>query len=246
MQVIPAIDLMKGRVVRLFKGDPEKTTFYDQWGTPVDVALKWKNEGAQRLHIIDLDAAFCKPDNLKIVIEISRATGLPIQVGGGIRSVETVERILGGGVEYVILGSLAFREPDAVTRILEKFGSDRVIIAMDNRRGMVMVEGWTRTTAFTLKKAIETFVERDVRSFLITSITRDGTLSGPDLDTLREAEKWSGAEIIAAGGIGSLKELADLQRIGVDAVVVGKALYERRFTLEEAIGTGKEGISKCP
>ena len=115
MQVIPAIDLMKGKVVRLIRGDPEQATFYDSMGTPVEIALKWKSEGAQRLHIIDLDAAFGKPDNLKVVSEIAKATGLPIQVGGGIRSVEAVERLLNAGIQYVILGSLAFTTPAAVT-----------------------------------------------------------------------------------------------------------------------------------
>ncbi len=240
MQVIPAIDLMKGKVVRLTKGDPEQAKFYDYLGTPVEIAERWKAEGAQRIHIIDLDAAFGKPDNLKVVAQISQATGLPIQVGGGIRSVAAVERLLNAGIQHVILGSLAFKEPSVITQIQKKFSPDRVIVALDNRDGMVMVEGWTSSTRFSLKDAMETYMKLGVKAFLITSITKDGTLSGPDLDTLEGACKWSGGGIIAAGGIGTLLDLVALRRVGVDAAVVGKALYERRFTLREAIQTVKE------
>ncbi len=240
MLIIPAIDLMKGRVVRLTRGDPEKATFYDSMGTPVEIAEKWKHEGATRLHIIDLDAAFGKPDNLKTVLEIQRVTGLPIQVGGGVRSEEVAERLLSHGVQFVILGSLAFRDSSAVTRIQHKFGPDHVIVALDNRDGMVLIEGWTSTTRFTLKQALETYAKLGVNSFLITSITKDGTLSGPDLDTLEEACGWSGGGVIAAGGIGNLQDLVALKRVGVDAAVVGKALYEGKFSLKEAIEAVKE------
>lgn len=241
MQVFPAIDLMKGKVVRLIRGDPEQATFYDSMGTPVEIALKWKSEDAQRLHIIDLDAAFGKPDNLKVVSAIADATGLPIQVGGGIRSVEAVERLLDAGIQYVILGSLALRTPAAVTALQKKYSADRIIVALDHREGMVMAEGWTSDTSFTLENAIETYAKLGVKSFLITSISKDGTLSGPDLATLEEACKWSGGGgVIAAGGIGTLKDLAMLKRVGVDAAVVGKALYEGKFTLKEAIETVKE------
>ncbi len=240
MQVIPAIDLMKGKVVRLLRGDPEKATFYDSWGTPVDVALKWKNEGAQRLHIIDLDAAFGQRDNLKTALEIAAATKLPIQLGGGMRSIQSAQRLLEAGIPQVILGSLAFRNPDTVVQLLQKFGSDRVIVAFDHREGKVMVEGWTSETTFTLKEALETFTNLKVKAYLITSITKDGTLSGPDLSTLEEACRWIGGGVIAAGGIGTTKDLVDLKRVGVDAAVVGKALYEGRFTLKEALEAVKE------
>jgi phosphoribosylformimino-5-aminoimidazole carboxamide ribotide isomerase len=240
MLVIPAIDLMNGRVVRLTRGDPEQAKFYDSWGTPAEVAQKWKSEGAERIHIIDLDAAFGKPDNLKVALEISKSTELPIQVGGGLRSVGAVERILNAGIQYVILGSLAFRDPAAIAQIQKEFGQDRVIVALDNKDGMVMVEGWTSTTSFSLLDALAEYAKLGVKSFLITSITKDGTLSGPDLEMLEESCKYSGGGIIAAGGIGTLKDLVALKRIGVDAAVVGKALYEGKFTLKEAITAVEE------
>ncbi len=240
MIVIPAIDLMSSKVVRLTRGDPEQVKFYEKMGTPVEVALMWKGQGAQRLHVIDLDAAFGKPDNMTTVLEIMHATGLPIQVGGGIRSIESVETLLDAGIQYVILGSLAFRDPTAIEEIQNRFGADRVIIALDNRNGVILVEGWTSSTSFTLKDALESFTKMGAKSFLITAITKDGTLSGPDLGSLRNACRWSGCGIIAAGGIGSLQDLIALKQVGVDAAVVGKALYEGKFTLEEAIKLTEE------
>jgi phosphoribosylformimino-5-aminoimidazole carboxamide ribotide isomerase len=240
MKVIPAIDLMKGKVVRLSRGDPATAKVYDQWGTPVQVAMKWKSQGAKRLHIIDLDAAFSTGDNAQTVADIARASGLPVQVGGGIRTVKAVERLFKLGVDYVILGALAFSDPEAIPQIQKKFGSGSVIVALDNKDGKVMVEGWKTQTAFTMAEALEKFAKLGALSFLITSITQDGMLQGPDLDTLREASKYPDVEIIAAGGIGSLNDLIALKNVGVEGAVVGKALYEGRFTLKEAIKAVEE------
>jgi len=240
MKVIPAIDLMNGKVVRLSRGDPATAKVYDQWGTPVQVAMKWKSQGAKRLHIIDLDAAFSTGDNAQTVADIARASGLPVQVGGGIRTVKAVERLFKLGVDYVILGALAFSDPEAIPQIQKKFGSGSVIVALDNKDGKVMVEGWKTQTAFTMAEALEKFAKLGALSFLITSITQDGMLQGPDLDTLREASKYPDVEIIAAGGIGSLNDLIALKNVGVEGVVVGKALYEGRFTLKEAIKAVEE------
>jgi len=237
MKVIPAIDLMKGKVVRLSRGDPATAKVYDQWGMPVQVAMKWKSQGAKRLHIIDLDAAFSAGDNTPVVADIARASGLPIQVGGGIRTVEAVEKLLKLGVSYVILGALAFSDPEAIPQIQKKFSSDSIIVALDNKNDRVMMEGWKTQTAFTMSEAMEKFAKLGAQSFLITSITQDGMLQGPDLETLREATKYPDVKIIAAGGIGSLNDLISLKNVGVEGAVVGKALYEGRFTLKEAIET---------
>jgi phosphoribosylformimino-5-aminoimidazole carboxamide ribotide isomerase len=237
MNVIPAIDLMNGKVVRLSRGDPATAKFYDQWGTPIEVALKWKAEGATRLHIIDLDAALSLGDNTSVVAEVARASGLPVQVGGGIRSVEAVEKMFKLGVTHVILGALAFSDPSVIPRIRKEHDADSVIVALDNREGRVMVEGWKTKTGVTMWDALEKFVNLGVTTFLITSIAQDGMLQGPDLETLSEACTYPGARVIAAGGIGSLGDLVALQNVGVEGVVVGKALYERRFTLKEAIET---------
>jgi len=237
MQVIPAIDLMKGKVVRLSRGDPDTAKIYDYMGTPVEIALKWKGEGAERLHIIDLDATFGIGNTLSVIKEIAETVALPIQIGGGIRTVDTAEKILTNGIRYVILGALAFTEPNAITRIRGKFNLESIIVALDNRDGRVMVEGWKTETGLTMWEAMEKFVKLGVITFLITSIAQDGMLQGPDLETLSEACTYPGVNVIAAGGIGSLGDLIALEQVGVEGVVVGKALYEGRFTLKEAIET---------
>jgi len=235
LQVIPAVDLMSGKVVRLSRGDPKTAKVYAQFGTAVETAQKWKSDGAKKLHIIDLDAALGSGDNLSVIAEIVKSVELPVQVGGGIRTVAAVEKLLALGVSQVILGALAFSDSNAIGQIRRKFGSKHVIVALDNKDGKIMVEGWKTQTAFGIEEALEKFTELGVRTFLVTSITKDGTLSGPDLETLSKACQYPNVEIIAAGGIGSLNDLTALKRVGVAAAVVGKALYEDKFTFKEAL-----------
>jgi len=237
MQVIPAVDLMKGKIVRLSRGDPKTAKVYDQFGGPVKTAMKWKQEGAEKLHIIDLDAAFGTGDNLSIIVEIAKSVDLPIQVGGGIRTIDAVEKLLRMGISQVILGALAFSDSNAIVQIQKEFGSEPIIVALDNKDGKIMVEGWKTPTTFRMKEALEKFIALKVKTFLITSITKDGTLSGPDLDTLSEACQYPNVNIIAAGGISGLNDLTALKCIGVEGVVIGKALYEGKFTLKEALKT---------
>jgi phosphoribosylformimino-5-aminoimidazole carboxamide ribotide isomerase len=233
--LIPAIDLMNGKIVRLSRGDPKTAKVYDQFGGPVETARKWRAEGATKLHIIDLDAAFGMGDNLAVITEIAESVELPIQVGGGIRTIETAQKLLTMGISQVILGALAFSAPKAITRIQQEFGSGTVIVAIDNKDGKIMVEGWKTPTTLGVKEALKKFTVLGVKTFLVTSITKDGTLSGPDLETLSEACQYPNVEIIAAGGIGNLNDLTALKRVGVEGAVIGKALYEGRFTLKEAL-----------
>ena len=235
MQVIPAVDLMKGKVVRLSRGDPKTAKVYSQFGTAVETAKKWKRDGAKKLHIIDLDAAFGTGNNLSVIAEIVKSVDLPVQVGGGIRTVEAVEKLLALGVSQVILGALAFSDSNAIVQVQRKFGSEHIIVALDNKDGKIMVEGWKTQTAFGMKDALEKFAKLEVETFLVTSITKDGTLSGPDLATLSEACLYPNVQIIAAGGIGSLNDLVALKRVGVAAAVVGKAFYEDKFSFKEAL-----------
>jgi phosphoribosylformimino-5-aminoimidazole carboxamide ribotide isomerase len=237
VQLIPAVDLMNGKIVRLTHGDPKTAKVYDQFGGPVETAKKWQADGAGKIHIIDLDAALGTGNNLSVIAEIVENIDLPIQVGGGIREVEAAEKLLKLGVSQVILGALAFSDPEAVTQIKREFGAGSVIVALDNKDGKIMVKGWKTATGMGVKEALEKFAALGVKTFLVTSIARDGTLSGPDLDTLKEACRYSGVAIIAAGGIGGLNDLRALKRVGVAGAVIGKALYEGRFTLKEAIKT---------
>jgi phosphoribosylformimino-5-aminoimidazole carboxamide ribotide isomerase len=236
MQLIPAIDLMSGKIVRLTRGEAKTAKSYqEEFGTPLDAAERWRDEVASKLHIIDLDAAFGIGNNRFMVAEIAKNSGLPIQVGGGIRSIEVVENLLQMGVNQVILGSLAFSDSTVIKKVQKSFGSESVIVALDNKEGFIMVEGWQTATAMTVDRALEKFTELGVRRFLITSIAQDGMLNGPDLQTLSAATEYPGTKIIAAGGIGTIGDLAALKEIGVEGAVIGKALYEGRFSLREAI-----------
>ncbi len=236
MKLIPAIDLMGGKIVRLTKGKKETAKSYEaQFGTPLQAARRWRDEGAGKLHIIDLDAAFGIGDNRGVIAEIARNVSLPIQVGGGIRSYEIAESLLKVGVADVILGSLAFSDPSAIGKIEKRFGEGSVIVALDNKIGRIMVEGWQTETPLTVDMALDRYSELGVHTYLITSIAQDGMLTGPDLQTLSSAAIYPDANVIAAGGIGTIGDLAALKEIGVQGAVIGKALYEGRFTLKEAI-----------
>jgi phosphoribosylformimino-5-aminoimidazole carboxamide ribotide isomerase len=236
MQLIPAIDLMNGKIVRLTRGEAKTAKFYEnQFGTPVEAAQRWRDEGAGKLHIIDLDAAFALGNNHAVIAEVAKNVKLPIQVGGGIRSYETAEKLFQTGITQVILGALAFSDSSAIGKIQKKFGAESVIVALDNKEGLIMVEGWKTATAMTVQDALEKYTELGVRRFLITSIAQDGMLNGPDLQTLSQATLYPNAKIVAAGGIGSIGDLAALKEIGVEGAIIGKALYEGRFTLKEAI-----------
>jgi phosphoribosylformimino-5-aminoimidazole carboxamide ribotide isomerase len=236
VQLIPAIDLMNGKIVRLTRGEAKTAKFYEnQFGTPVEAAKRWRDEGASKLHIIDLDAAFALGNNQSVISEVAKNVELPIQVGGGIRSYETAEKLFQTGITQVILGALAFSDPSAIGKIQKKFGSESVIVALDNKEGLIMVEGWKTATAMTVEDALDKYTVLGVHRFLITSIAQDGMLTGPDLQTLSQATLYPNAKIVAAGGIGSIGDLAALKEIGVEGAVIGKALYEGRFSLKEAI-----------
>ncbi len=236
MQLIPAIDLMNGKIVRLTRGEAKTAKIYEtEFGTPVEAAKRWRDEGASKLHIIDLDAAFALGNNHSVIAEVAKTVKLPIQVGGGIRSYETAEKLFETGITQVILGALAFSDPSAIEKIQKKFGSESVIVALDNKDGFVMVEGWKTATAMIVEDALEKYTGLGVRRFLITSIAQDGMLTGPDLPTLSQATLYPNAKIVAAGGIGSIGDLVALKEIGVEGAVIGKALYEGRFTLKDAM-----------
>jgi phosphoribosylformimino-5-aminoimidazole carboxamide ribotide isomerase len=236
MQLIPAIDLMNAKIVRLTRGEAKTAKNYEkEFGTPIEAAKRWRDEGASKLHIIDLDAAFNIGNNHTAIAEIARNVILPIQVGGGIRSYEIAEELFQTGITQVILGALAFTAPPVIKKIQQKFGLESVIVALDNMEGQIMVEGWQTATAMTVDDALEKYSLLGVHRFLITSIAQDGMLTGPDLQTLNAATQYPDAKIVAAGGIGSIGDLAALKEIGAEGAVIGKALYEGRFTLKEAI-----------
>ncbi len=226
---------MNGRIVRLSRGDPRTAKIYEQFGNPVETAQKWQADGAEKLHIIDLDAAFGFGDNLSLIAKIAENVTLPIQVGGGIRSLRYVEKLFALKIDQVILGALPFKDPPILIQIKQKFGSNAVIVALDNKNGKVMIEGWKTRTTMGIRESLKKFLSMEIHNFLITSIVKDGTLSGPDLKTLKKINRIPEVKIIAAGGIGQLEDLINLKRIGVAGAVIGKALYEEQFSLKEAL-----------
>ncbi len=233
MMVIPAIDIMDGQVVRLIKGDQKARTSYGDLGSPLDVARRWWSEGAEYLHVIDLDATLALGENRDMVQAIVDDLQIPVQIGGGIRSLESARGLLDKGVNRIILGSLAMKSPEGVSSLREEYGEDRIVIALDHRRGIVLDKGWKGSTGRPLEEALREFTDLGLEWFLITDTDRDGTLEGPDTETYSKLSER--ASIIASGGVGSLGDLGTLGGTGVEAIVVGKALYEGVFTLPEAL-----------
>jgi phosphoribosylformimino-5-aminoimidazole carboxamide ribotide isomerase len=240
MRIIPAIDLKSGRLSRLSKGDPDTAKYYDALGDPIEASVHWERTGATFLHVIDLDAAMGTGDNNLLVRRILGAVHIPVQVGGGIRTLKNASEILEVGASRVILGTLAFEKLDELDYLLSTFNSERIVVALDYSEGKVLTEGWKKHTEIPVIEAIERFRQKGVRRFLLTATGRDGLMVGPDVDTLSRSSRISGIHIIAAGGIGRLSDLEELRSIGVEEVVVGKALYEGRFTLAEAIARFKQ------
>ncbi|MFQ6081520.1 MAG: 1-(5-phosphoribosyl)-5-[(5-phosphoribosylamino)methylideneamino]imidazole-4-carboxamide isomerase [Candidatus Bathyarchaeia archaeon] len=241
MEIIPAIDLMNGKVVRLTRGDPKAVKAYDRLGDPITVAKRWESEGADAIHVVDLDAALGRGSNTELIENIIHVVDIPTQVGGGIRKMEAAQGLLRTGAYRVILGVLAFNEPHSVIKLLRDFGSERVVVALDHRNGKVMVQGWKVSTKLSVEEAILKFLKLEAKRFLITSIAKDGTLKGPDYDTLARACSYAGVSIIAAGGVASLEDLATLKQIGVEGVVIGKALYEGMLELKDALRIARRG-----
>jgi len=242
MEIIPAIDLMNGGVVRLIRGDPKAPKTYKHLGDPVAVARRWESEGAGLIHVIDLDAALGRGSNLLLIEKIVRSVDVPVQVGGGIRSSREAQRMLRMGVYRIILGALAFDKIQAVTKLVREFGDERVAVALDHRDGMIMTHGWRVSTSFTVDAAMTRFKRIGVRTFLVTSIARDGTLTGPDYEVLTKVcSHHPDVRVIAAGGVGGLEDLVFLKQMGVYGVVIGRALYEGAFRFEDAVKIVREG-----
>jgi phosphoribosylformimino-5-aminoimidazole carboxamide ribotide isomerase len=231
----PAIDIRDGKAVRLQQGDYARETAYDD--DPVVAALRWAEDGARWLHVVDLDGARAgEPVNLDVVRRIVAAVEIPIQLGGGLRDSKKVEDAISAGVERVVLGTAAVRDPDVAAAIAAAHG-DRVVAAVDARAGRVAAEGWTEPSAISPAELTRQLWERGVSRFIYTPVEVDGMMEGPDVESLREVAEASDGELIYSGGVGSLDDIRALAALEVEnlgGVIVGRALYERRFGVAEA------------
>ena len=234
MEVIPAIDLRDGRCVRLYQGDYAQETVYSD--DPVQVALRWQEAGAVRLHVVDLDgAARGEPANLEIMASIAGSTRMPIQLGGGIRSVETIERAIAMGAGRVVLGTSAVGDPGLVETACSRFGPEAIVVGVDARDGLVATRGWLESSGVAAIDLVHKMTSLGVTRFVYTDIARDGTMTEPNFQAIEDLMKATGAVVIASGGVSTLEHLGRLARLGVDGAIVGKALYEGAIDLREAI-----------
>jgi phosphoribosylformimino-5-aminoimidazole carboxamide ribotide isomerase len=231
MKVLAAIDIMNGEVVRLTKGDQATKKVYSK--DPVEIAKKWEKDGADMLHIVDLDAAFGSTlNNLSIISEILKAVNIKVQIGGGIRDTDTFERIAKMGFSRIVVGTMAYRNTNEL-RLLCKNYSDKIVISLDEMNGKVMIDGWQSSSDSTVDDAIIKFNKFGISNFLLTSIIKDGTLSGPDIVTLNSINTDRKSKIIASGGISNLLDVLRVRSIGCDSVILGKALYEERLEIKK-------------
>jgi len=233
MKIIPAIDLMEGKVVRLYKGDPSKKTVYSE--NPLEIAKKWESAGADMIHLVDLDATLGSGSNFDSLKNIVESVKIPVQVAGGFRSEKTIEEALKFATR-VVIGTLAFKDKTALDGLLAKYGNEKLVISVDHNDGLIVVNGWQETTKIPLIEAVNDFKKMGFSEYLSTSISRDGTLQGPDLEPLKRINEIDGVNLIVSGGISNIGDVIKVKELNPFGVILGKALYENQVTIEEAKG----------
>lgn len=234
--IFPAIDLRGGRVVRLEEGRDEAQKAYGE--DPVEQARAFEAAGAQHLHVVDLDAAFGDGDHREVIAAIVEAVAIPVQVGGGLREDGIVDAMLDSGVSRVIIGSAAVERPEWVDELVGRCGAERIVAGIDARDGEVRTRGWVEGSGQRAEEVAARMAASGVRTLIYTNIARDGMLSGPDIEASARLAKAAGVEVIVSGGVGTLDHIRDTMRSayrGLSGIIVGKALYEERFTLKEAL-----------
>lgn len=236
MILYPAIDIMEGKAVRLVKGDFAAKKVYDE--DPLAAARKWVNEGAEQLHVVDLDGAReGRPVNLEHVRRITGELATPVQLGGGLRSMAAIEEALAAGAARAILGTAAFTDPDLLDAALKEWPTQLIMVSVDTRGGKVTTAGWTETTDMTAHNVIAQLQARGVTQIAYTNVDRDGMLEGPDAEEVRGIAQATQCKLVYSGGIGKLADLQALKSLNepsLAGVIVGKALYEERFTVAQA------------
>ena len=234
MEIIPAIDLKDGRCVRLYQGDYDRVTVFGD--DPVEVARRWEEAGAERIHVVDLDGARAgRPMNAEALSGIVSSVKVPVQTGGGIRSRESVRQMLGMGVERVVLGTVAVEDARLVVQLCTIFGEEAIVVSVDAREGMVAIRGWQEPTEIEATTLVKRMADLGVRRFVYTDVTRDGTLTEPNFAVIARLVEETEQRVIAAGGISSVAHLVRLASLGVEGALVGRALYTGDIDLGEAL-----------
>lgn len=234
MQLYPAIDMKDGKCVRLTKGDFSQKKIYAD--TPADMAKLWVSQGASFLHLVDLDGALAGHSvNEAAIRAIVEMVNVPLQLGGGIRSREAVKAALDLGITRCIIGTRAVERPEFIGELVEEFGPEAIVVGVDAKKGMVAVEGWEKTSNLTASDLCMQMKEFGVRHIVYTDISRDGTLTGPNVAYTKTLTEETGMDIIASGGVSSMEDLEELYREGIGGAIIGKALYEKRVNLQEAV-----------
>ncbi len=231
MKIIPAIDLMNGQVVRLYKGNPKQKTVYSD--NPVEIAKKWEANGADMLHIVDLDATLGIGSNLSIIKKILEEISIPVEVAGGLRD-ESLILDVAKISNRVVIGTLAFEDKELVKKLLLSLGPEKIVISVDHKDGEIVIHGWQDSAGIKLIDAIKEFLEMGFTEFLLTNVSRDGTLEGPDLEFLEQACQLDNVNVIASGGISNVADVKDVKEKNAFGVILGKALYENKISIEEA------------
>lgn len=233
MRIYPAIDIKDGQCVRLFKGRFDEVTVYGD--SPADMAEKWEKLGGEFIHVVDLDGALKGHGvNAEKIKEICQRVSVPVQTGGGIRTMEDIESKLACGISRVIIGTKAVSDSDFIKNAVSKYG-DKIVIGIDAKDGMVAVEGWEKTSDFTAVEFAKKMESLGVKTIVYTDIATDGTLAGPNVEAMREMASAVSCDIIASGGVGSLDDILSLKDTGVEGVIVGKALYTGKVNLQDAV-----------
>lgn len=237
MLIYPAIDLYEGRAVRLFKGDYNKMTIYS--GRPAELAAGFRNAGAERLHLVDLEGARTgETPNLETVKSIVRESGLFAEVGGGIRSLKTAETYLNSGIGRVILGTAAVKDPKFLAEAAAEFG-EKVAVGIDLADGFVAIRGWTERTRLTAEEFCSQMEQLGIKTVICTDISRDGALKGANIGLYAELSRRYSLDLIASGGVSTLEDVRRLRELGLHGAIVGKALYEGALDLKECIEAAK-------
>lgn len=230
MLIYPAIDIRGGRCVRLTQGLFEKEKVYFE--NPEEVAQMWQEKGAKALHIVDLDGALeGESKNLSVIQKVVKSVNIPVQVGGGIRSINEIEGLLAIGIKKVILGTKALHDREFMKETVDKFPG-KIIVSIDAKDGYVAVDGWTKTSQVTVDDFVKDIEEIGVKTIVYTDISRDGMMQGPNFEGIRRLKQMTGIKLIASGGISSIDDLKRLKEMDVEGAIVGKALYEGRIDLQ--------------